>query len=273
MKKRWRLSLFTSAILVLLGLLFLGRDHSLDRLRQAGSIRIGYAVEAPYAFVSPDGSVTGEAPEIARRMAAGLGIARVEWRQMEFSELIGALQADRIDVAAAGLFITSDREARVSFSVPTMAVRPALLVARGNPKAVASYEQAARSGAHMAVLEGSMEQQILLRLGVPAAHILVVPDALTGQHAVESGLADALLLSEPTLLWMARQDQLGRTDLLVPRRGRGADDNYGHPAFAFRRDATQLRSAWNSVLVPYLGSSDHRALLMSLGLGDLATLK
>jgi hypothetical protein len=44
-------------------------DGSLVPGKHADTLRIGYAVEAPYALVSADGQVTGESPEIARRIA------------------------------------------------------------------------------------------------------------------------------------------------------------------------------------------------------------
>jgi ABC-type amino acid transport substrate-binding protein len=93
-----RLRLLGAAAVVLFALfavfiLLVPRDRSLDRVVAAGEIRIAYAVEAPYAFVTEEGRVTGESPEIARRAAARLGIRRVVWRQMEFDELLPELEA------------------------------------------------------------------------------------------------------------------------------------------------------------------------------------
>lgn len=247
--------------------LFLSRDASLSGLREAGVIRIGYAVEPPYAFLGPDGEVTGESPEIAKRVVAGLDISRIEWRQVEFGRLIDELEAGRIDVIAAGMFVTDERARRVRFSTPTFHVRPGLLVGGGNPRGIRSYRQAAAGDFRIAVLAGAVEEQILRRLGVSDARLILVPDALTGRQAVESGLADALMLSEPTVGWMAAQDNLGRTE----RLGAGSasttgNDSYGQVAFAFQRGDRHLVEAWDEVLRAYLGGADHRALLNRLGL-------
>lgn len=243
------------------------RDDSLVRVQAAGLIRIGYAVEPPYAFLEADGAVTGEAPEIARRMAQRLRIPRIEWQQYEFGELIDALEASRIDVIAAGMFITPERQRRVAFSTATFQVRPGLLVVRGNPKGITSYRQSAtRPELRVAVLAGAVEEQIMNRLGVPERRVLLTPDALTGRKAVESGLADALLLSEPTLRWMARREQLGRTQMLISPVVEGKDDAYGRTAFAFQLHALQLRDAWDAALAGYLGSAEHVELLARFGL-------
>jgi Bacterial extracellular solute-binding proteins, family 3 len=104
------------------------RDQSLTRLQQEGTIRIGYAVEAPYAFLKPGGEVTGESPKVAKQIVARPGIRRIEWRQSEFGSLISGLESGRFDVIAAGMFITPERAQRVSFSEPTFHVQQGLLV-------------------------------------------------------------------------------------------------------------------------------------------------
>lgn len=273
MNRRRALAWAAALLALVAGLVALGHDWSPDdslRRFQAGApFRIGYAVEPPYAFLRNDGTVTGEAPEIARRIAERLGIRAIEWRQMDFAELLDALEAHRIDLIAAGMFITPEREARALFSLPTIHVRPGLLVARGNPRRIIAYQRAAgRAELTLAVLSGSVEEQIMRRLGVAEPRLLVVPDALSGRQAVESRLADALLLSEPTVRWMARNGQLGQTEMVVPPVE--ADQAYGATAFAFAPDARRLRDAWNAALGRYLGSPGHHRLLAGLGLADPA---
>src|SRR5690606_16634992 len=75
-----------------------------DRRGGATPLRVGYAIEAPYAFLDEDGRVTGEAPETARWVARRLGRGEPEWVLTEFGSLIGQLQEGRFDVIACGLF-------------------------------------------------------------------------------------------------------------------------------------------------------------------------
>jgi len=118
-------------------------DGSLARARKAGELRVGYAVEAPYALVLPDGSVSGESPEVARAVATRLGL-RTNWIKTPFERLLPELQARRFDLIAAGLFVNAQRAERVRFSRPTLRVRAGWLTLAGNPKGLASYEQLAR---------------------------------------------------------------------------------------------------------------------------------
>ena len=109
-------------------ILFRSPDDSLANLRARGVIRIGYAIEAPYAYLADDGNVTGLDPEVARMVANRLGIPRIEWRLMEFDALLAGLKSGQYDVTAAGLFITPERARQVIFSQPTFQARPGLLV-------------------------------------------------------------------------------------------------------------------------------------------------
>ena len=93
---RW-VGFWAVALLGLLGVLLVALarwtwgEDALARARREGFLRVGYAVEAPYAFLTPEGEVTGESPEIARAMAQQLGIPKVEWRLTEFGSLIDAI--------------------------------------------------------------------------------------------------------------------------------------------------------------------------------------
>ena len=242
------------------------RDASLSRLQRQGAIRIGYAVEPPFAFLTPDGEVTGEAPEIAARMAARLGIARVDWCGMEFGALIDELEAGRVDVIAAGLFRTPERARRVCFSLPTLQVCPGLLVAKGNPLKLHAERQLVTNGVlRVAVLSGSVEERRLLQAGVGTGRVVGVPDALTGKAAVVAGVADALALSRPSVKWMAKQGVLTDLEWVQPFEPL-AEREIGYAAFAFRKRDRRLRAAWDRALSDFLATPEHLALIARFGL-------
>lgn len=250
--------------------LFLPVDRSLDRVVSAGVIRIGYAVEAPYAFLKPGGEVSGEAPEVAKAIAAQLGVPRIEWQQMEFDALIPQLEAGRIDVIAAGMFITPERARRVHFSKPTLRVRQGLLTQAGNPLQIHSYAQAvAHPNLKVAVLSGSAEQRLLLRMGLPEDRTVAVPDARTGRVAVESGVAGCLALSLPSVRWLAFQGLPGKTEAaakLTEDAPLTPMEEDALTAFAFHRKDRRLHAAWDRELEQFVGGPGHLAILQPFGL-------
>lgn len=261
-------------VIILLGLVlstiaashFLARDDSLSRIQKAGFIRIGYALEPPYALLTDQGEVSGESPEVARIIVRRLGIPRIEWRLVGFSELIEELNAGHIDVIAAGMFITRPRQADISFSEPTFHVQPGLLVAEGNPHGLNGYADALRAGdLRLATLTGSIEEGWLRELGAQDHQLLRVPDAQTGRIAVETAQAAGLALSQPTLRWMRMQSHGKKTMLIQPQSHPSSLAPAGYGAFGFRKQDAALRTAWNTAMKDFINSPEHEAIIARFG--------
>ncbi len=96
-------------ILVLLapGLFFLmscssNSGTTLERIKKEKVVRVGFANVVPFGHTTPEGKLTGEAPEIARKVLAKMGIHNIEGVLIEFGSLIPALKAGRFYHVYAG---------------------------------------------------------------------------------------------------------------------------------------------------------------------------
>lgn len=239
-------------------------ERSFAAVRQKGVLRVGYAVEAPFAFVEK-GQVRGESPEIAQEVCRRLHIGRIEWVQTSFDSLVPDLLANRFDVIAAGFFITPERKLLVAFSQPTFFVRPGLLVRKGNPRGIRSYaDLLEHTELKVAAISGSAEERWLRNHNFTNERLEIVPDAVSGRVAVASSLVDALALSSLTIRRMAQADGATLEAVELPAYG---DDEppLGLGAFAFRKEDRSLLEAWNGVLADYIGSAEHRKLVAPLG--------
>jgi polar amino acid transport system substrate-binding protein len=236
---------------------------TLEQARESGSIRIGFANEAPFGYATPDGTATGEAPEIATRIFKKLGIAKVDAVLTEWASLIPGLRARRFDVIAAGMFITPARCKQVAFSNPTYRLGQGFLVKAGNPLALHSYKDAAgNSAAMVAVMAGAIEQSYAEKAGIPEERILTLPDQVSMLSAVQFGRADAAALTALSVRRMA--DKGGeRVDVAAPFKT--PDDAYGYGAFAFRKDDKALRDAFDKALAAFIGGKEHLALVAPFG--------
>ena len=265
---------FTVLVALAIATAITGLAHLADRpegawtrIRRQGVVRVGYAPEHPFAFRTPDGRVTGEAPEIARAVFERLGIRRVEFVQAEFRALIPQLQEGRFDMIAAGMFVTPERALEVTFSHPTFATRPALLVrADANRRWCGFSSFRSAWPVRLAVLTASVEERAALRAGVSRASLLSVPDITNGVAAVRSGAAEALALSQ-----LALRDEATRTPdlrLVFPTcdAGEVARVGGGMGAFAFRRGDDALARAFDAELERFVGSAAHLALVAPFGL-------
>lgn len=238
-------------------------ESTADRVARTGVIRIGYAVEPPFAFVDAQGQVTGESPAVARAIWQRLGIQHIEWVQTDFASLIPQLRAGRFDQIASGLFIRPDREQLVAFTRPSLCLQPALLVRRGNPLHVHSLSDIAnREGARLAVITGAVEGEDAARAGVPSDRILAFPTTDLAIQGIRQGLADALALSVPTITQLAtiHADMQRTLPLTAP------DTTSGCGAFAFRLADASLRRQFDQALAAFLGSHEHLQLLHCFGL-------
>ena len=191
----------------------------LEEAKESGSITVGIANEAPYGYMTPEGELTGEAPEIAKHILAKMGIEDVEAVVTEFGSLIPGLMAGRFDIVAAGMFITPQRCEQVAFSEPTYGIGQAFLVAEGNPKGLQTYEDfKANADSTLAVMGGAIERTYARDAEVPDDQVMVVPDTAAGTASVQAGRADAFALTSLSIRRLA-ENARGRRDGGAVRRG------------------------------------------------------
>ena len=92
----------------------------LDRGRDPGFLRVAVFSEPPYTKLRPDGTVTGAEPDVLRAVCKSLGIDDIKGVKVAYESMIPSLQAGRVDVIAAGLFMKQSRCAEVIYSEPVI---------------------------------------------------------------------------------------------------------------------------------------------------------
>ena len=238
-------------------------ETTLQRIQRTGEVRIGYANEKPFAYTQPDGKVTGESPEIAKKIFAKLGVKKVDAVLTEWGSLIPGLQAGRFDVIAAGMYITPQRCSQVAFADPQYQIGDALLTLPGNPKHLDSYAGVAKQpDVKLAVMAGTVELGYAREANVKDSQILQVPDTTAELQAVRSHRADAAVGTALTMKDLAAKmpDQVTVADKFI-------DDpkHIGYGALAFRKTDTDLRDAVDKQLHAWLGTPDHLATVAPFG--------
>lgn len=244
-------------------------ETTLQRMQREGVARVGYANEAPFAYVDEKNSrLTGEAPEIARVVLRQMGIERVEGVLTEFGSLIPGLKAKRFDVIAAGMYILPKRCHEIAFTNPTYKIGEAFLVRAGNPLGLHSYEDvAAHSSARLGVVAGAVELGYARATGIPDERIAVLSDAPSAVAAVQAGRIDAYAGTALTIRDMfkkARDGDLERaepfTDPVI--EGKSAS---GYGAFGVRKEDESLLKTFNEHLKTFIGSKQHLELVGPFG--------
>jgi len=236
---------------------------TLDRARAGAPIRVGYAFEAPFVIVTPDGHITGESYEVLLAVLAQAGIQNTKWLRTDFGKLLHELESGRIDVIATGMFITPARQQRALFSRPTALVHTGLLQRanlRKPPKNL--IEMSRQPGMRLAVLDGAIEGELARQTGMPGHRIIAYPDTEAALAAMRDERVEAFALSTISLRYLLRQDAKN-SFVLVEEALPGQEP--GRPAFVFRKQDAALRTLVDKGLARYLGSPDHLAIVERFG--------
>ncbi len=239
-----------------------GEGNLLERAREQGFIQVGFANEAPYGFAESDGTVTGEAPEVARAVLAELGIEEMDGVVSEFGGLIPGLNAGRMDMVAAGMFITPERCEQVIFSDPDYCAPQALAVPAGNPMGLSDYESVRDADATLGVFSGAVEEQHAEDVGIENVTVLDNTPSLI--DALRGGRIDAFALTSFTVNWNVRDfEDLEATEPFIHTVD--GEEQLGCGGYVFRTEDQEFRDEFNRVLIEMRDAGEILPLIEPFG--------
>jgi polar amino acid transport system substrate-binding protein len=161
----------------------------------------------PFVWSGADGALVGDDIELAKRLAAALGVDAAFERAADVEAIFDRLGRGEADLAVGRLSVTLDRARRVRFSRPYLAIRQALLLNRPRLASLARgrdpVEAINAPEATVAIVAGGAYAQYA-RQTLPRARLVAYPrwqpdiveavlrgDVLAGygdEHDVESAL-------------------------------------------------------------------------------------
>jgi polar amino acid transport system substrate-binding protein len=243
-------------------------ETTLAKAKQKGKITVGFANEKPYAYSTPDGKLTGEAVEIARVILKNLGIEQMDGVLTEFGSLIPGLKAQRFEIITAGMFINPERSKEVAFANPEYSIGEALAVKKGNPLNLHSYKDITSiPKAKIAVMVGAIEQQYLIKSGVPSEQIVTVPDQPSAISILEAGRVDAITMTGPSMQAVLESAKSENVERVIDFEQPTIDGKsiLGYGAAAFRKDDNEFREAYNAELEKLKKSGELLTILQKFG--------
>lgn len=243
-------------------------ETTLEKIRAADSIRIGFPNQVPYAYADETGKLTGADAEVAKEVIRRMGIANFDGVITEFAGLIPGLKAGRFDIALA-MFVNPKRCAEVDFSEPIYGIGQSLIVQTGNPKNIGSYDDIVqRDDIVFGIMAGAVQGIYAQKLGIPEARVKPFPDGTAAVNAVGTGRVDTFGISTISARRMVKAAGPEAGVELVPDFTDPVIDGKparGYGAFAFRKNDPDLLAAFNEALQGLLGSQDHLAMIEPFG--------
>lgn len=263
---RRRLPLLAGAVTVLAAFSGPGSSQAQAQSEWAGKkLVVGIHNRTPWAYRDKDNKVVGIHPDVIRAVFAPLGVKEFEFVVSDFGAMIPGLLAGRFDIIASGVAITPPRCEQVLFSEPDVAVGDSLLVKKGNPFNLHSYEDIAKNPKiRLAGGRGSENTKNAIAAGVPESQISLFPNNEAAVSAILADRADVTTLSVPSAIGVIDEQKVEGIERAVPFKGLIKPN--GQPAklytgTVFPKGSAKLRDAYNAELAKLRASGGLKPIM------------
>jgi len=218
-------------------------------------LRVGTSASYPPFTFLEKGQPVGVEVDLAQALGEALG-RRVEISVIPFPDLIGALNADRIDIVMAGMSRTPSREALVTFTEPYLQVGQMALVRAGDERRFpnpASYDvEGVRLG-----FERGTTGAAYVRSHCQKAQPVEFADKAEALRALRAGEID-LFIHDAPFVWITTGSPLGPETAFGGRYTPLTDE---HLAWALRKGDYALAQRINATVQRWRASGQLDAVL------------
>jgi ABC-type amino acid transport substrate-binding protein len=211
-------------------------------IAQAGTapLKVGVATNYPPITFSQKGVPAGVEADLARQMEQQSDLKFV-LIPMEFATLLPALQKGQIDVIMAGMSITPDREALVSFTQPYLRVGQMALIRERDLPSLGGPRRIEQAGRRVGVVFGTTGHAYAVK-SLPEARVIPFESTPQGVAALERGEIDYFVHDAPTV-WHFGADPTMQGKGLMGLYDPLTDEPL---AWAVRKEDTSLRDRLNA---------------------------
>ena len=133
------LAVFMLASVLTMAVSAKGSDDLLETIQERGTIIVGLEGDwAPWSYVDENDELTGYDVEVAKAIAAKLGV-EIQIVPGEWDGLFAGMDAGRYDMVVNGVEVTEERADKYDFSTPYAYIRTALIV-KGDNDSIKTFE-------------------------------------------------------------------------------------------------------------------------------------
>lgn len=167
-----------------------------DDILSGDELVVGTAPDyPPLSFSTPDGTIKGAEIDLAKHIAAAMGVG-LRIVGLPFAELLPALEAGEFHLVISALTMTPERNTRIAFVGPYMISGQNILGRKERVAHVKSFADMNHPGFSIAVELGTTGEAIARKL-LPAADIVVAQSLDVALHMLRNAQVDALMADEP----------------------------------------------------------------------------
>ena len=228
-------------------------DQSYQKAIKEG-LTLGISPSPPYTYLEPGNNKAGGIDvEINEAALKWMGVTKLNYLVMPFGQLIPALLAKRIDVLTSNIHITAERTKVISFTGPAWYYGPAILVAKGNPLKILSFQDL--KGKKVGINAGSASENRLKAYGItPTTFFQTDAEefAAAAANRVDAIVDDDIKISE----YLRANPSAPLQMIQAPNPG-GLDytkGGIGYNRYGVRKEDCTLRVAFTQALAEMYGN-------------------
>ncbi len=213
-------------------------EDLLDTVKQRGTLQI--ALEGtfpPFDYKAPNGDLEGYDVDVAKAVAAKLGVKPV-FVTTEWSGIIAGLQAKRYDVIVNQVSITPERQKALDFSPPYTYSTAQLIQRKDDTRQFKSLDEL--KGHKLGVSLGSNYND--MAKSVPGVDVRTYPGAPEYLRDLADGRIDAALNDRLMLAYLIK------TSNLPLRQGANVGDAQDEMGIPFRKDNPKFAKAMEDAI-------------------------
>lgn len=200
-------------------------------------IRVGSETTFPPFEFTKDDKYVGFDLDLADAVIKQMG-SQMEFKSMGFDALIPAVQSGQIDLIAAGLDATPEREKQVAFSDPYFTENGYIIIVRKDNADIKDW--ADLEGKNVGAQVGT--QQVKLAQEAKAAQVKQLDSNSQAFMELQAKTLDAVVIDQPVGMYYLKQG--GDKDLKIVGTAKGASGM----VFAVKKENKELQAAVNKAL-------------------------
>jgi glutamate transport system substrate-binding protein len=180
---------------------------TMAKLKSAGAVRVGTKFDQPlFGLKNLEGKPEGFDVEIAKLIAGEMGIApeKIQWVEAVSANREPFIQQDKVDLVVATYTINDKRKQVVDFAGPYYEAGQDIMVAKGNPEAIAGPDDLA--GKKVCSVTGSTPAENI-RTNYPEAKLTEFDVYSKCAEALKNGQVQAVTTDNVILLGLISKDQ------------------------------------------------------------------
>jgi len=220
-----------------------------------GELLVGTTPNYPPIIFKQGGEIQGVEADLARRLAQNLRL-HLTFVELPWPRLLPSLMDGSVDVVMAGMSVTPERSALVSFTRPYLKVGQMALIRRRDAGRLAGQKAMQAPERRIGVEEGSTGEKYVVTT-FTAARVLRYRSPDEGVRALQAGDIDYLVHDAPTVWRLAGDPQHQEAGLM----GLYTPLTEEYLAFAVRKADEALRSRLSSELAQLSERGELSAIL------------